>query len=270
MKFTHCLLIIFLFSSSVFGAEYDTVTNCQPEELKKSIGLDDASERIPFSSKGDVIIIKLPDDVDAHVTISEAKRKSRFSEELAKIIDASKATVSAAEVHKNNGEFPCVRHLQKYDQSRITIVVLDKNNDKNQKTFIAGPAEHVYFSADMPLSNARQLTYDAKSNTASEKAVPPSFYVGINYKIGDVYTTFDNTINPLDNLSIKLLFKVAAPSESFGVGLGFDVGPIVIFAARIKTKNDSSITGVAPNGIYSNIWGASFDIEKGIGWLSGK
>lgn len=264
-----CILIATIFPSLAF-ADSTAVESCNLSELSNAFPLNGNSERIkPYTSKERSITFKLPDNFDAssEVTITEAERQTRLTEEISKIIQNTKGIRGQGAAQPG---FACIHYTQKYERARITVTIKPAAGESSKRTYIAGPLEHWYLSADMPVTKAKQLTYDAKNNAFVEKSVPQSFYLGINYKLGDVYVASDYTDHVYENLSLKLLFKVAAPSESYGLGLGYDFGPAVVFVARIRTVNDASASNAPSSSSLSTVYGISFDIEKGISWLSGK
>lgn len=262
------------------------VSKCGPSDLRSSISADATSERIllsqepdgkekPYSEKGSYIIIKLDEPIPdgTEVNISEKDRKTRISQEVTAALAAAGGPAAGA----NNlmalqtqptlakDEFHCVKYQQQYKRSNLTV---DFPN-KGKKTFIAGPAEYLYLSADMPVTKAKQLKFDAQTNRVVETNVPQTFYLGLNAKTGDVYTDADDA-NWYNNFSFKLLFQVTSPTNSYGYGIGYDFGPVNIFAAKVYTKNDSSVSSPTSSTSLSTVFGVSFNIENGIKWLSGK
>lgn len=275
------LSTVLILPGLAMAAEKYEIENCdKASELANSINISDQSVRVTnsvvnnvatkFSRKGSTIIVQVPAN-SLEATVAEAERKSRVSEEFTKITRIISEKKDLAAPPKDT--FKCVRIVQSYDLSRITVSVKTGTDDKTTtttKTYIGGPIEHWYFAADLPVTSSKQLSYDAKSASYVEKDVPPTFFVSLNYKVGDVYVN-PKEFNPsFDNLSFKVMAKVNGPTEAYGLGVGYDIGSAVLFAARILTKNDPSASGVDSIGTYSTIFGVSFDIERGIGWLSGK
>lgn len=275
------LSALFILPGLAMAAETYQITDCdKASELANSINISDQSVRVThsvvndvatkFSRKGSTIIVQIPAD-SAEATVAEAERKSRVSEEFSKIKPGifEKKAVAASP----RETFKCIRIVQSFDLSRITVSVKTGTGDKTtttSKTYIGGPIEHWYFAADLPVTSTRQLSYDAKSASYVEKDVPPTFFVSLNYKVGDVHMN-PKEFNPsFDNVSFKAMAKVNGPTEAYGLGIGYDIGSAVLFAARILTKNDPSAADADSTGTYSTIFGVSFDIERGIGWLSGK
>lgn len=258
------------------------------KDLKNSIDVSNDSTRIDksldyltpqtFSKKGSTIIFQLPNNVSG-VTVTESERKSRISDEYEKIKpiampikddQAQSYSASDLKVAVPEGKFRCVSVVQTYDLSRMNVQMTSSDNKTVDKSYIAGPKEHWYLSADLPVTSIKQLTYDAKSSQYVEKDVPATFYASVNFKIGDIYANPKNFDMSFDRITAKLMAKVTGPAESWGVGVGYDIGEAVLFAAKIITKNDPSASGADTNASYSTIFGVSFNIERGISWLSGK
>lgn len=269
------------------------IKTCGPSDLRPSITVDNPSDRIllseepngeekPYSRRGSYVVIKLHEPMPPDITtvkVTEANRKPRISQEVSSVLSAAQADrisqpqngmqllsmVLPAGSTPKNDDFPCIKYQQQYERSEITVDF----PGKSKKTFIAGPAEYMYLSADMPVTKAKQLKFDPQTNKVVEANVPQSFYLGLNIKTGDVYTDAADA-NFYNNLSFKLLIQITAPSNSYGYGLGYDFGPVNVFAARIYTKNDSSVSSPTSSTSLSTIFGVSFNIENGIKWLSGK
>lgn len=268
--------------------------NCKDTDWQPSISADSKSERIlksekagtweqmPYSSNGSYIVIRLGErntEIPSKpIRISETDRQTRISQEISKVLQAvkppSERVMALDGTRQEINTFPCVKYQQKKERSTITVSFPDdsdpKNEKANQKTFIAGPVEHWYLSADMPVTKAKQLKWDAQTNKAVEANAPQTFYLGLNFKTGDVYTEADaDGVSWYNNFTFKILAQVSAPTNSYGVGLGYDFGPVNVFGARISTKNDG-VSSPDGGSKLSTIWGVSFNLENGLKWLSGK
>lgn len=227
---------------------------------------DTQTNRIPFSGKDDMHEFKVPTQT-VSVSVSEEKRKPRIVEEIITIVKAiSDMTVNAIPTPEPN---KCVSYVQKYKRSTIKVTALDK--DKNElavsKSLIAGPEENLYLSADIPITNIKQLSYDSSTNTVVEKEKPSSVYLGVNWRLGDVFTDYPGS-EFYKKFSVKFMLRASSkPSESMGIGLAYSFDAVDVFAARIRTKDDSSVGGQSLGYTDATVVGVSFNITKGLEWL---
>lgn len=202
----------------------------------------------------------------ATLEVKEVSRQTRFAEELKSLVGA---ILKGQEKALSAAERKCFRYTQEYSRSRISLVAKDAAGKAlAEMTVVTGPAEHWYLTADMPVSDVKQLKYDSASNTVVEKQKPASIYLGINYRpLGDVLSDYPSA-DFKNNLALKLLLKASSkPSESMGFGIGYSFSFAEIFVARMRTKNDESVPGSNLGYRDSTVFGVSFDIAKGIGWL---
>lgn len=226
-------------------------------------------------NRGDPVVI---------VTIEESRRKSRIVEDIAKVFEYAKGQAKAgidkgAERLAAVVEVPqpqCVTYKSAYKRSTISvqgsIPVQWRSNGEPKlsinRSLIAGPKEHWSLSADLPITNVKQLTYDSNTASVVEKDKPTSFYIGVNFKVGDVYTNYDYL--DLNNLSGKFLFKASSsPNDSMGVGVGYSFKFVELFYVRVWTRDDVSTGKTNLGTTPSNIYGVSLNISKGISWLQG-
>lgn len=212
------------------------------------------------------------------VTIEESRRKSRIEEDVAKVFEYAKGQAKAFEISAvvEVPEPQCVTYKSAYKRSTISvqgsIPVQWRSNGEPKllinRSLMAGPKEHWSLSADLPIINVKQLTYDSNTASVVEKDKPTSFYVGVNFKVGDVYTNYDYW--DLNNLSGKFLFKASSsPNDSMGVGFGYSFKFVELFYARVWTRDDVSTGKTNLGTTPSNIYGISLNISKGISWLQG-
>lgn len=235
--------------------------------------INDHSDRLPLFGAGhkyNFYIGKFTkSEVDKLViTVEETRRKSHIEDDVAQLVtyfakSVGEPIVEAPEVPKKI----CFAYTTAFKRSTIAVQV--NSEPPINRSLIAGPEEHLSLSADLPINNVKQLTYDASSPSGvSPKDKPTSFYLGVNYKFGDVYTNYDY-FDP-HNFSGKLLFKASSsPNESMGVGIGYSFKFVELFVARVWTRDDVN-TGKANLGTTpSTIRGISFNVSKGIAWLKG-
>jgi len=222
----------------------------------------DKNNRLPSTSKGTRFLFVLPDDA-SKITLNESIRQSRLAEDVSAIL----GTIGVMEGIVQSPMQQCVLHKQEYKRSTITIDVQDKDKSILKRTMIAGPDEHIYLSADMPVTNVKQLVYDSATQTVHEKEKPASFYIGLNWQLGDIYRDYTGS-DFYKNLSFKILVKASSnPSESMGVGLAYSLPYGDIFAASVWTKDEDAVPGNSTDTTQSYIAGISFNISKGLLWL---
>ncbi len=235
------------------------VVNCSapPHDGYVYIDLEENITRLTEGDVGLVYEFKVPLQAQ-DVTIDEEKRQSRLGQDLTTIF---KAITKRAPDN-------CVRWTRLHKRSMMTIEGKDKNGEVILQTEIAvGPPEHLYLSADMPVTKIKQIVYDSDSKTFQEKEKPSSFYLGLNWRWGDLYT--HHSVNEFyKDLSLKALFKASShPSDSMGLGIGYSLPYCEIFVASVWTQNDDSVPGTSKGTTQSYIVGLSFNISKGMEWL---
>jgi hypothetical protein len=226
-----------------------------------------------FTTKDAIHYFEVPTDTD-RVAASEKARATRVANDLKTLMEIAKTTsgISAdkAAVAKGAPVKYCYKFTQGYKRSTLSIKPLNstKPNEKyGEAQIITGPQESFWISADMGLDNIKQLTLDANSKPV-EKEKPASFYVGFNYKLGDVYKNYDVIgAETYKNISVKFLALASnSPSESMGAGLGYDFPWVNVFIASVWTKDDQSVGG-SIGTTRSNMVGISFDLSRGLEWL---
>ena len=209
--------------------------------------------RIPPSPKGSTHLIKLNNGTES-VEGVEKERESQIIEDIGTVIRSQKRA-------RNR----CIEYTQNYKRSTLELTTLEYNKKVNYK-LIAGVEENWYLSADMPINNIKQLSYDDSNGEIVEQEKPASFYIGLNYKLGDIYTNYEPV--DINNFTLKFLAKASSiPSESMGVGLGYDFKYIELFVADVWTKDDENIANNDIGYTDSLIFGVSFNINKISSWM---
>lgn len=257
------VFLILISASDAYAKE--VVLN--PVECGNEFIVVDESGRIPPSGKDTPHMLKVPTGA-AKVNLKEEKRKTRIAEDLATLKKIAEGMFKTqAEFTEAVAKKECVKYEQSYDRATVEIQVLDsQGKELSSSTLVAGPSEHFYLSADMPVTNIKQLTYDSGTNSVIEKEKPASFYIGLNAKFGDVFTNYQFK-EFYNDLSIKALVKASSrPSESMGVGVGYNFKLMEIFVARVWTKDDQNVGGASVGTTASTIFGVSFNLTKGLEW----
>lgn len=274
MNLRSALLIVAVSFSAASQAEEFTpdLFDCSAiPNGKTAIELPKLPERITFTEKdkqedGTSIglppyYIEVPKGYTA-VKITEVSRKSHLQEDIGKMLDAAGRAAQGLHAAPQ-----CFLLTPKLKRSTITIEYTIDGKNAQSKKIIAGPAEHVFISADMPVTNIKQLKYDSASNSVIEKEAPSKFYVGINYRIADLAAE-DPPFFDTGRISFKFMAQASSnPSASLGAGIGYDLGPMDVFVAYMRTKDDESAYSTDPGATWSPVFGVSFNIDKGIKWL---
>ncbi len=216
-------------------------------------------------------------------TVAETERKSRITQEAKDVIGTilGQKGVTIKSLETGIPVESCYLHIEKNKRGTLAVKIkqippaanADAVTGNYSGKILIGPTEHFNLSADMPVTNIKQLTYDSGSGTVIEKEKPASFYLGLNARWGDVYTNYETLGSYWKGISLKGLVKASSrPSESMGVGLSFPVpkvGPLEFFVARVWTKDDQSVGGASLGKTGSTVWGLSFNVPKGLEWFKG-
>ncbi|SMN01103.1 hypothetical protein SPONN_2205 [uncultured Candidatus Thioglobus sp.] len=267
MKKLILILSLFAITFNVFAASkiITETTKCfsdikQVFEYKVTFNKEN-NERI-IKDKPSILFEFMNLDGGTKIIFTETQRKTKFGSDIKKLKDALTALIQL-----NGKEEGCSTsyaiYKPSYKRSNLKVDTIDfKNNIIKTKTFILGPEEHFYLSADLVLTDIKQLKRNA-NGTLEEKDKPVSFYLGFNYKVGDVLSDNDG----LDKISLKFMLKASdRPAESLGLGIGYDTKIGNFFVANLWTKDDNNV-GSNLGTTQSVAFGISFDIGKGISWL---
>lgn len=255
-------------SENIFAIPCEDALMDFNQDTSIDLRIDDSSRL--FSGAGTKHIFKLPIKA-TNIVVSEEMRDSRIQQDF-KLLAAAFPGIGKvgpyAAVDKAPPKDVCIEYTQKYKRSKISFTIKDaQDKEILNKTLTAGPAEHWYLSADMPVTKVSQLVYDSESKTLKEKDKPSTFYFGLNYKVGDLFTEYklDKFYN---DFSVKVLFKASShPNESMGIGLGYPVGPAELFVASLWTQNEDDVEGTTKGITQFFAAGVSFNISKGLDWL---
>lgn len=268
MKGKH-LLTLLTIGLPVWASAQDAVTSTPPLEFcdtKEAFVLkDDAVDRIITTGRGSDLYFKAP-LLSESVKVTETWRKSRIREDLDLLFKAIKD-----DQIKSQGLEKCFAYEQKYKRATLDIEVSDGKDVIRKKHLVIGPAEHLYLSADMPVTDIKQLSYDEATHQVVEKEKPATVYLGVNWMLGDVFAPVEWNSHWWQRLSLKGMAKVSKhPGESLGAGVGLNLGVVEVFAAHLWTKDDPAVSGPNLGTTESTALGVSFNISRGIGWFSGE
>ena len=229
------------------------------------------SERlISTNGQGSEFYFKVKDGTKK-VFIDEKPRASQISKDLVKLIKIGTTIYGRKDVspksREDNITKECVLYKQSFKRASVQLATIDNKKNSTLYTFKVGEKEQLYLTADMPVTSIKELSYDKQTNSIYENKQPSSFYLGINYKLGDIYTNYslDEFYN---DLSLKAMIKISnKPTESMGFGLGYHLTDgIEIFVAKIWTQN-SNIVGEHSGHTPTTTYGVSFDLNKGLEWI---
>ncbi|HHB93658.1 MAG TPA: hypothetical protein ENK88_00740 [Campylobacterales bacterium] len=160
-----------------------------------------------------------------------------------------------------------ILYKQGFKRASVQLATIDNQRNSTLYNFKVGDIEHLYLTADMPITTIKELSYDKQNKSIYENEQPSLFYLGINYKIGDIYTNY--TIDEFyRDLSIKAMMNISnKPTKSIGLGLGYHLTDgIEIFVARIWTQNEN-IIGESSGHTPTTTYGVSFDLNRGLEWV---
>jgi hypothetical protein len=193
------------------------------------------------------------------IAVKEDKRDSQIIADFAAVIRKS-------DDQKFIGANSCIKYVQSYERATVEVkatITVDKSDKKVSGTFIAGPEENLYLSFDMPVTDVKQLSFDSGSIVEKEK--PSSFYLGLNWQIGDIFTDYDKKKDFYKKISLKAMFSIGESlNDSRGFGLSYEFKYADIFVAKVRTKSDDSNLDEKESTIY----GISFPIGKRMSWLN--
>ena len=152
---------------------------------------------------------------------------------------------------------------------------------KPKAELITGPAEHWFLSADVPLNDVKAFTFDKDTNQVALGDEPSTFYIGINFLVGDIK---EGNRPFLGNLVFKAMLKASQhPLDSIGAGIGLrgqyftkwglNLDALTPFAVYTMTQEDVTENGVVKKRARRNSefrFGVSLNLDQAIKWVGGK
>ncbi len=223
------------------------------------------------------ILIEVPPNTQK-VLLHESPKPSRLSQDLLRLFEFGKEQFMRLDpkrvVFAPRFEVPsqCVYYQPKFIRSDTTIEAI--NSDTNQSihvSFFVGKEDHLYLATDLLISSIKSLYYDPEREQFIEQEEPSSLYFSINYKWGDISTTYPKE-QFYKNLSLKLLAKVSkTPNESMGIGLGYHFSEnIEFFISEIWTADEAPKIQTSMGYTPTTAFGVSFNLTKALEWIRGK
>lgn len=225
------------------------------------------------------VITVFPKAMTATIEIKEVKRKSRISEDIGTLVKVYDS-IAGAPKSFGVGDDSLVdikTHTLTEKRSTLTVDVKVKQGEKARITsntsYLTGPAEHFFLSADLPVDEVKELKYDAENKTLVEREKPSKFYIGVNAMWGDVVSNDYN--NWYDGLFLKaMLLADSDPLDSYGIGVGYrfkQFDAASFFVSYIVSKEDDIAADGSnlPNeGDNDEIrFGVSLNLDRALTWL---
>ena len=233
-------------------------------------------------SKVDVYVLYRTKGEAPAIDIKEEDRDTRLSTDFATLVKIVKAVAAAPEVVETTDKVGYVKQSYLLTKTRATlkVTVTQKIGDSTttlEKSIITGPTEHLFLSADVPITKVKELKYDDTSHGFVTKDAPTAFYAGFDYTLGDVLTTDQKA--PWEGIVFKALLKVSKrPLDGYGVAIGYRSPNFGIFGMTLesftpfvgyfRTKVDDkdasgNVIQREKNGIR---FGVSFNLDKALEW----
>ena len=268
------LILVSLFSRHTLAEERELPLVVCPSNPQALIPIHQLDRKRLFSSIDDPpITIKLPKGV-RNVRVEEKPLPSRISQDMLTVAQLGLSWLDQNIMLMNTPKSlilpapECVQYKQPYLRTTVSMTTVQENNQSQTYHFFVGEEDHFYLSADMPITSINELYYDERTNSLIEKEQPASFYFGLNYKIGDLSTSY-----PLrefyNNFALKAIAKFAKkPSESMGIGVGYHLNQnIELFIARVWTQDNNNVGKAHLGYTVTNTFGVSFNLTKALLWF---
>lgn len=224
------------------------------------------------------VIYDLKGDPPA-LSIEEVERKTQLATDSGILIQMIKELAFAAE--------PVVgvrREVYQLTKPRASLTCTASQTVGGQETkaetvVTTGPTEHLFLSADVPLNSINKLEYDDASAQLVERDPPETFYVGLDYQLGDLLSP---RRGGLKGLVLKGLLQMSKrPQDSFGVAVGYRVPDLSLlglslntfspFAGVVWTREDRVTAEGEPRRNAARtrdyVVGISLNLDRAMGWL---
>lgn len=232
-----------------------------------------------ISLEGDILTIYVFYDLaqgNPDLEIDEQVRRTVLASDLTKLIKLGASLASATGLE---GTGLLVRKYS-LTKKRANLTITTSQGEATAKAdLITGPMEHLFLSADLPVNKVSQLELN-DDNQLVPKDEPTTFYVGVDFKIGDLLT---DDLPLWQNLVVKLQAKASRhPDESWGVALGLrgdylqrfglDLDQFSPFVGWTFTREDAKEGDRPDKGGSRNSEfrvGLSFNLDEAMKWIGG-
>ena len=251
-------------------------------ELRKQAGATDRW----IGTQGSAVDVYVVYDTSTDkptIDIKEDPRETRLSTDFGTLVKIVKtvAEFKAALAAEPPG-FNCLTEGYTLTRTRATLKISVKHSIGGEdttvdKTITTGPTEHLFLSADVPVTKLKALKYDDSTNTVTTKDTPTAFYAGFDYTLGDIATT--DPQRGWEGIVFKGMLKVSKkPLDGYGGAIGYRSPKFGIlgmtfeaftpFVGYFWTKYDDKDSAGKPitrskNGIR---FGISFSLDKALEW----
>lgn len=240
--------------------------------------LDSGTTRLLVTNGDDIDIFTLTECAAPQITPEITRRQARIVSDtftLAQILLKPKPTAAPPQPKQIKLFHSVLPVKERRSDIKLTATTKCAGTEvKSSTTLVTGPAEHLSLSADLPVSNARQLKLDDKGTSLVPKDNPRRFYIGLDYSLGDLLT--ERTRFSTSAITLKAMVLLSKnPSDSYGAAIayklpkydlqGFDLSTLSIFGGYFWTKSTDA-SGSHQRTNKPQI-GVSFDLKTALGWL---
>ncbi len=209
----------------------------------------------------------------AKFTFKEDKRKTRIAGDLNTLIKL------IFKVSAKGGEDITIAQEQHTLKERSALLTVSVSVGEKQTTAVVlttGPQEHWFLSADLLVNKISEvkLVEKDKVNTIEPKETPKSFFLGVNFLLGDILKEKQVFWK---YFFVKGMLKISkTPWDGYGVGLGFrfpqwrilgvDISALSIFGAMVWTKEENADKSVKFTK-RQMLMGISYNLDRALDWV---
>ncbi len=209
------------------------------------------------------------------LSVTEVARKTRLREDLGVLLKLVQA-IGGAAVDDMRVERKTYTLQQKH--GTVTLASVRQGSpgtivSQASTALTTGPAEHFYLSANVPVSQLKELSYSQDTGQLELKDKPTHWLAGFDYAFRDV------AVSDPSGPSVKLLVEGSAhPADTLGLALGWRGGigplnlePISLFAGAVRYYEDAKPkTGESSprrERRIEAIVGLSLHLDAALDWL---
>ena len=255
-----------------------------------------------LSQKGDAILVIGISDPGSkpRIGFEESARTSRIRDDLETLLSLSSKLGNAGIAGASEALVVTEAHVLTKTRATLTVSLSVANAAKAADTddasnavktsIITGPAEHLFLSADVGVTNAKQLSYDKDSKSFGPAETPKQFYISANISASDL------NADPADQPFVRMLQSVYAgflvegstrPFQQIGAVLGIRYLPVlgdIVGVDKlspyggvlwVKDETLTGVSAVSPGTVKTRygspkaVFGASFNLTEALGWVGG-